>query len=42
MHQQLWQYKVEEKLHLVEHEHKRLNTAGIRGWVGGSQSSSAR
>jgi hypothetical protein len=27
MHQQLWGYKVEEKLYLGVHEQKRLNTA---------------
>ena len=29
MHQQLWGYKVEEKLHLGVREQKRLNTTGL-------------
>jgi hypothetical protein len=29
MHQQLWWYKVEEKLYVGVREHKRLNTAGL-------------
>jgi hypothetical protein len=29
MHQQLWGYKVEEKLYVGVHEQKRLNTAGL-------------
>jgi hypothetical protein len=29
MHQQLWGYKVEEKLYLVVREQKRLNTTGL-------------
>jgi hypothetical protein len=28
MHQQLWGYKVEEKLYVGVREHKKLNTAG--------------
>jgi hypothetical protein len=30
MHQQLWGYKVEEKLYVGVREQKRLNTAGLR------------
>jgi hypothetical protein len=30
MHQQLWGYKVEDKLYLGVREQKRLNTAGLR------------
>jgi hypothetical protein len=30
MYQQLWGYKVEEKLYLGVREQKRLNTAGLR------------
>jgi hypothetical protein len=29
MHQQLWGYKVEEKLYLGVHEQKRLNTTDL-------------
>jgi hypothetical protein len=29
MHQQLWGYKVEEKLYVGLREQKRLNTAGL-------------
>jgi hypothetical protein len=29
MHQQLWGYKVEEKLYLGVREQKRLNTTGL-------------
>jgi hypothetical protein len=29
MHQQLWGYKVEEKLYAGVREQKRLNTAGL-------------
>jgi hypothetical protein len=29
MHQQLWGYKVEEKLYVGVREQKRLNTAGL-------------
>jgi hypothetical protein len=29
MHQQLWVYKVEEKLYLRVREQKRLNTTGL-------------
>jgi hypothetical protein len=29
MYQQLWGYKVEEKLYLGVREQKRLNTAGV-------------
>jgi hypothetical protein len=31
MYQQLWGYKVEEKLYLGVHEQKWLNTTGIEG-----------
>jgi hypothetical protein len=30
MHQQLWGYKVEEKLYVGVREQKRLNTTGLR------------
>jgi hypothetical protein len=30
MHQQLWGYKVEEKLYVGVREQKRLNTAGLK------------
>jgi hypothetical protein len=30
MHQQLWGYKVEEKLYVGVREQKRLNTAGLQ------------
>jgi hypothetical protein len=33
MHQQLWGYKVEEKLYLGVREQKRLNTTGLRGAI---------
>jgi hypothetical protein len=33
MHQQLWGYKVEEKLYVGVREQKRLNTAGINYFV---------
>jgi hypothetical protein len=29
MHQQLWEYKVEEKIYLGLRERKRLNTTGL-------------
>jgi hypothetical protein len=29
MHQQLWGYKVEEKLYVGVHEQKRLNTTAL-------------
>jgi hypothetical protein len=29
MHEQLWGYKVEDKLYLGVRENKRLNTAGL-------------
>jgi hypothetical protein len=33
MHQQLWRYKVEEKLYVGVREQNRLNTAGLgHGW----------
>jgi hypothetical protein len=32
MHQQLWGYKVEEKLYLGVREQKRLNTTGLDDW----------
>jgi hypothetical protein len=35
MHQQIWGYKVEEKLYVGVREQKRLNTTDIR--VDGSQ-----
>jgi hypothetical protein len=34
MHQQLWGYKVEEKLYLRVREQKRLNTIGVDDDVG--------
>jgi hypothetical protein len=30
MHQELWGYKVEEKLHVGVREQERLNTTGIK------------
>jgi hypothetical protein len=35
MHQQLWEYKVEEKLHVGVREQKRLNTADLKGSIDG-------
>jgi hypothetical protein len=32
MYQQLWGYKVEEKLYLRVREQKRLNTTGLDQW----------
>jgi hypothetical protein len=32
MYQQLWGYKVEDKLYLGVREQKRLNTTGIEGF----------
>jgi hypothetical protein len=32
MYQQLWGYKVEEKLYLGVREQKRLNTTAIKDW----------
>jgi hypothetical protein len=42
MYQQLWGYKVEEKLYLGVREQKRLNTTGLRrrsaaAWLLGSR-----
>jgi hypothetical protein len=34
MYQQLWRYKVEEKLYLGVREQKRLNTSGVQGFDG--------
>jgi hypothetical protein len=36
MYQQLWGYKVEEKLYLGLREHKKLNTTGLRDGQQGS------
>jgi hypothetical protein len=33
MYQQLWGYKVEEKLYLGVREQKRLNTTGVNGFI---------
>jgi hypothetical protein len=33
MHQQLWGYKVEEKLYLGVREQKRLNTTDLDNWL---------
>jgi hypothetical protein len=35
MHQQLWGYKVEEKLNMGVREQKRLSTADIKGMLKG-------
>jgi hypothetical protein len=35
MYQQLWRYKVEEKLYLGVREQKRLNTTGLSDWFWG-------
>jgi hypothetical protein len=34
MYQQLWGYKVEEKLYLVVREQKRLNTTALEHHIG--------
>jgi hypothetical protein len=32
MHQQLWVYKVEDKLYVGVHEQKSLNTTALEHW----------